>query len=78
MPNLLMAQLCIFQRVVNNIQKRELKCFLKGKYILNNFRSLIEYGVPVRLNLLKQDKGHSEEIMNFIEVVKGNSLLNKF
>ena len=47
-------------------------------FSLDNFRSLIGYGVPVRLNLLKQDKGHSNEIMNFIEVVKGNPLLNKF
>jgi predicted dehydrogenase len=41
--------------------------------LLNNFRSLVGYGVPVRLSLLKQDKGHRNEILKFLEAVKGKT-----
>jgi len=61
-----------FSKGSKQYPKERIEVFSEGKiFSLNNFRSLIEYGVPVRLNLLKQDKGHSEEIMNFIEAVKG-------
>lgn len=52
--------------------KETIKVCTEGKiFLLNNFRSLVGFGVPLRLSSFRQDKGHKAEILKFIEAVKG-------
>lgn len=43
-------------------------------FVIDNFKTLTSYGQKYRLRKFKQDKGHQEEIFQFIESVKGNKL----
>jgi len=57
--------------------KETMEVFVEGKiFLLNNFRSLIGYGTKTKLRLLKQDKGHRAEILEFIEAIKGKGPLS--
>ena len=63
-----------FSKGSKQYPKERIEVFSEGKiFLLNNFRSLVGYGVPVRLSLLKQDKGHRNEILKFLEAVKGKT-----
>ncbi len=51
--------------------KERLEVFFEGKVIvLDNFRKLEGYGLKVKMRSLKQNKGHREEVREFIEAVK--------
>jgi len=55
--------------------KERVEVFNEGKVlVIDNFRFLVGYGINIKLKSLKQNKGHEEEIKEFIRAVSDGDI----